>query len=92
MRGLKDKTAIVTGGGGAIGRAICQRLAEEGCHVGVFDKNEASANETAALLQRGSTRAAAFVVDISDHAAVASAVARCDGEIGPIDVLINNAG
>ena len=92
MRGLKDKTAIVTGGGGAIGRAICQRLAEEGCHVGVFDKNEATANETAALLQRDGIRAAAFVVDISDHAAVASAVARCDGEIGPIDVLINNAG
>ena len=37
MRGLKDKIAIVTGGGGGIGRAICRRLAEEGCGVAIFD-------------------------------------------------------
>jgi 2-hydroxycyclohexanecarboxyl-CoA dehydrogenase len=92
MRGLAGKAAIVTGGGGAIGRAICRRLAEEGCGVGVFDKNEASANETAAILKREGARAAAFVVDISDHAAVAGAVARCEAEIGTSDILVNNAG
>jgi 2-hydroxycyclohexanecarboxyl-CoA dehydrogenase len=92
MRGLTDKTAIVTGGGGAIGRAICRRLAEEGCRVGVFDKNEASASETAALLQRSGAKAAAFAVDISDHAAVESAVERSEAALGPTDILVNNAG
>jgi 2-hydroxycyclohexanecarboxyl-CoA dehydrogenase len=92
MRGLRDKAAIVTGGGGAIGRAICQRLADEGCRVGVFDKNEASANETAALVEKSGGRAAAITADIADHAAVESAVARCEAAIGATDILVNNAG
>jgi 2-hydroxycyclohexanecarboxyl-CoA dehydrogenase len=92
MRGLADKTAIVTGGGGAIGRAICRRLAEEGCRIGVFDKNEASANETAALVEKSGGRAAAMMVDISDQAAVESAVERSEAALGATDVLVNNAG
>ena len=92
MRGLANKTAIVTGGGGAIGRAICRRFAEEGCRVGVFDKNEASAKETATLLEKGGGHAAAFMVDISDHAAVESAVERSEAALGPTDILVNNAG
>jgi len=92
MRGLMDKTAIVTGGGGAIGRAICRRLADEGCRVGVFDKNEAGAKETAALVVKGGGRAVAIVVDISDHAAVESAVERSEAALGPTDILVNNAG
>jgi 2-hydroxycyclohexanecarboxyl-CoA dehydrogenase len=47
MRGLEKKVAIVTGGGGAIGRAICQRFGEEGSVVGVFDINEEAAGGTA---------------------------------------------
>ncbi len=92
MRGLMDKTAIVTGGGGAIGRAICRRLADEGCRVGVFDKNEAGAKQTAALIVKGGGRALAIVVDISDHAAVESAVERSETALGPTDILVNNAG
>ena len=39
MRGLADKVALVTGAGGGIGAAICKRLAEEGCHVALFDRD-----------------------------------------------------
>lgn len=92
MRGLMDKTAIVTGGGGAIGRAICRRLADEGCRIGVFDKNEAGAKETAALVVKGGGRAVAIMVDITDHAAVESAVERSEAALGPTDILVNNAG
>jgi 2-hydroxycyclohexanecarboxyl-CoA dehydrogenase len=92
MRGLMNKTAIVTGGGGAIGRAICRRLADEGCRIGVFDKNEAGAKETAALVVKGGGRAVAIMVDITDHAAVESAVERSETALGPTDILVNNAG
>ena len=47
MRGLTDKNAIVTGGGGAIGRAISLRLGDEGCAVGIFDINATAAAESA---------------------------------------------
>ena len=87
MRGLKGKTAIVTGGGGGIGRAICLRLAQQGVTVGVFDKN---ADADAASAAGG--RAIAQVVDITDYAAVAAAVAAFEQSAGPVDVLVNNAG
>ena len=49
MRGLKDKVAIVTGGGQGIGRGIALRLAEEGCKVALFDMNPDAGAETEAL-------------------------------------------
>src|SRR5919198_4621410 len=70
MRGLKGRTAIVTGGGGAIGRAICLRLGEEGCAVGVFDKNAAGAAETAHAIEAAGGRARPVTVDITHHGAV----------------------
>jgi 2-hydroxycyclohexanecarboxyl-CoA dehydrogenase len=92
MKGLSGKKAIVTGAGGAIGRAIALELAHEGCVVGVFDKNGESARETARLLAEGGGRAQAATVDIRDHAQVLEAVATFEREVGPTDVLVNNAG
>ncbi len=89
MRGLKDKTAIVTGGAGGIGSAICRRLAEEGCTVGVFDLRAEAAVKIAAEIGNG---ASAHGVDITDHAAVASGVAAFEVKCGPTDILVNNAG
>ncbi|MBM3485070.1 MAG: glucose 1-dehydrogenase [Alphaproteobacteria bacterium] len=92
MEGLAGKVAIVTGGGGAIGRAICRRLAREGAVVAVLDIDEAAAAETARLIGSTGGRAVARTVDITDYAAVGAAVAAVEAAAGPVDILVNNAG
>jgi 2-hydroxycyclohexanecarboxyl-CoA dehydrogenase len=92
MRGLRDKVAIVTGGGGAIGRAIARRLADEGVVVGVLDRDADAGEETARLLRQAGARATAHAADIVDYAAVAQAVAALEAHHGPTDILVNNAG
>ena len=69
MRGLKDKVAVVTGGGQGIGRALVLRLAAEGCKVAIFDLKLDAAHETEKLAGEG--RVASFEVDVGDYAAVA---------------------
>ena len=90
MRGLKDKVAIVTGGGQGIGRALTLRLAEEGCKVAIFDLKPDAARETEKLAPEG--RVATYEVDVGDYAAVAAAAAKVEAELGPIWALVNNAG
>jgi 2-hydroxycyclohexanecarboxyl-CoA dehydrogenase len=90
VRGLKDKVAIVTGGGQGIGRALTLRLAEEGCKVVVFDLKPEAASETEKLAPPG--RVTSHELDVGDHAAVAAAVAKVEHEVGPIWALVNNAG
>ncbi len=92
MRGLKSKTAIVTGGGGGIGRAICLRLAQEGVTVGVFDKNAEAAAVTVEAAAAVGGRAIPQAVDITDYTEIISAVAAFEQAAGPVDVLVNNAG
>jgi 2-hydroxycyclohexanecarboxyl-CoA dehydrogenase len=92
MRGLKGKAAIVTGGASGIGRAICIRLGEEGCRVGIFDKNAAGAAETERTIAQAGGNAYAITVDITDHAAVGRAVKDFESKAGPADILVNNAG
>lgn len=92
MRGLKDKVAIVTGGGGGIGDAVCRRFGEEGSIVAVFDLNPGAAGKTVAAIRAAGGRARNYVVDIADQARVIAAVAEVERDLGPIDVLVNNAG
>jgi 2-hydroxycyclohexanecarboxyl-CoA dehydrogenase len=92
MRGLEGKAAIVTGGGGGIGNAICRRLGEAGARVGVFDRDMTAAQRTAEALVAQGAVAKAYEVDITDHAAVIHAVETFEHDIGPTDVLVNNAG
>ncbi|HZE61762.1 MAG TPA: SDR family oxidoreductase [Burkholderiales bacterium] len=82
MKGLKDKTVLVTGGGGAIGRAICRRFAEEGARLLIADRDADAAQRVAS-----ECKGTALVFDIADYAAAKAAL----GEHA-IDVLVNNAG
>lgn len=90
MQGLKDKVAIVTGGGQGIGRALSLRLAAEGCKVAIFDLKPEAGEETAKLA--GDAIVKTYAVDVGDYDAVATAVARVEEELGPIWTLVNNAG
>jgi 2-hydroxycyclohexanecarboxyl-CoA dehydrogenase len=92
MRGLNGKVALVTGGGGAIGRAICLRLAAEGCALGVFDRDRETAEQTEEEILRSGGRAIAVALDITQYPRCASAVKRLERELGPVDVLVNCAG
>ena len=92
MPKLKDKTVIVTGGAGGIGGATCRRFAAEGAKVAVFDMNIEAAQKVADGIKASGGIAAAFKCDITDRAAVDTAVAATIAQLGPIDVLVNNAG
>ncbi|MGC2826011.1 MAG: glucose 1-dehydrogenase [Pseudolabrys sp.] len=92
MRGLSDKVVIVTGGGGGIGTATCQRFAQEGAKVAVFDIDADSGRRTAAQITEAGGKAEAFACDITEHAACQRAVSAAELAMGPIDILVNNAG
>lgn len=92
MRGLAGKVALVTGAGGGIGAAICARLAEEGCHVALLDRDVQAVRAAGKKVQALGRRASTHVVDITDYQAVTDAVASIESEQGGVDVLINNAG
>lgn len=92
MSKLQGKTAIVTGGAGGIGGATCRRLAAEGAKVAVFDMNLEAAEKVAAEIRANGGSAAAFKCDITNRAEVDAAVAGTEAQLGPIDVLVNNAG
>lgn len=92
MRRFEGKTVIVTGGGGGIGGATCRRFAAEGARVGVLDLNPEAAEKTVASIRDTSGTAAAFRCDITDRASVDAALAAVESNLGPIDVLVNNAG
>ncbi len=92
MARFDGKTVLVTGGGGGIGGATCKRFAAEGAKVAVFDINLEAAEKVAAGIRSAGGVADAFQCDIASHAAVNAAVAAAEARLGPIDVLVNNAG
>jgi 3-oxoacyl-[acyl-carrier protein] reductase len=89
---LEDQGAIVTGAGRGIGRAIALRLAEAGANVGIVDVDGDTAAETQELVSSLGRRSVAKRVDVRDGKAVTIAVQELAGELGRIDVLVNNAG
>jgi 2-hydroxycyclohexanecarboxyl-CoA dehydrogenase len=87
---LGDGSAVVTGGGGGMGAAVCRRLADAGRMVAVVDLDEASATAVASSLPGGPHRG--LRVDVADTAAVAAVVEQVGEELAPISTLVNVAG
>ncbi len=88
---LQGKTAVVTGAARGLGRAISQRLAEDGINLSLWDLNLEGAEETAAMLREMGVEAIACRVDTSSAADVAAAVDRTHEALGDIAILVNNA-
>ncbi len=92
MKALRGKTAVVTGAGSGIGRGIALALAAEGMHLGLFDIDATSAEETRDLVVALGVRAHAAAVDISDRQAIRAAGEALRAALGTVDVLCANAG
>ena len=91
-RSLNGRVAVVTGAGSGIGRACALRLAEDTARVAIWDINGEGAEATAAMIRDAGGTALAIVADCSDKAAIKAAADRTRAELGPIAVLVNNAG
>ncbi len=92
MQSLKDKTAIITGAGKGIGRAIALALIAEGVHVGLLARTDKDLQELAAAATKAGLRSAVALADVGDREQVDAAIGKIKNELGPIDILINNAG
>ncbi|MDR0446006.1 MAG: 3-oxoacyl-[acyl-carrier-protein] reductase [Oscillospiraceae bacterium] len=90
---LSGKTALVTGGGRGIGRAVCLALARSGAAVAVnYTNGEQAAEETRALIEALGARAIIVRADVADPAQCEELFSRVGTELGDIDILVNNAG
>lgn len=91
---LKDKTAIVTGGAGGIGKKITEVFLAEGASVNIFDVNEAEGEKTISEFSKiyGGSSIKFFRVDITSESSVEEAINKIIEEQEKIDILVNNAG
>ena len=90
---FENQTAIVTGAGRGIGRAIALRLASQGGRVACVSRSEENARRTADELNAARADSAkAYTVDVADHAAVQKVGAQILEDFGKINILVNNAG
>src|SRR5947209_1059168 len=89
---LAGQVAIVTGGDRGIGRAIAQALAAAGASVMVSARTENQLGETVSLIERSGGRAIALAADVTDRPAVERMVQETERQLGPVDLLVNNAG
>ncbi|HIF96536.1 MAG TPA: SDR family oxidoreductase [Myxococcales bacterium] len=90
---LKNKAAIVTGGGTGVGRATVLRLAQAGCAVLVnYNRSRDAAEEVAGLAAASGVKAQAFKADVADDQACRTMMAEAESLFGRLDLLVNNAG
>jgi NAD(P)-dependent dehydrogenase (short-subunit alcohol dehydrogenase family) len=92
MQELRDKTAVVTGGGQGIGRGIALALAREGMRAAILDIERDAAERTAKEIESAGGRAIGLQVDVTDERSLGDAAAAVAKAFGPVHVLSNNAG
>jgi 2-hydroxycyclohexanecarboxyl-CoA dehydrogenase len=89
---LAGKNAVVTGGASGIGRGICLRLARDGANIAILDLDSAGAEKVAAEVIALGRRAVVCQVDVANRAQIDAAVERVRRELGPMQILVNDAG
>jgi 2-hydroxycyclohexanecarboxyl-CoA dehydrogenase len=89
---FRDRTVIVTGAGRGIGRSVALRFAEEGGKVALVARSESELEETERLVRKAGGRGLVLPADVMARGAAEECVRRAEAELGPVDVLVNNAG
>jgi acetoacetyl-CoA reductase len=92
MTDLKGKVALVTGGTGGIGAAICLRLAQSGVKVATNYRNEEKARKWQAEVKAQGLDIHIYQADVSDFDACVDLAKKISADLGPVDILVNNAG
>jgi 3-oxoacyl-[acyl-carrier protein] reductase len=92
MQSLTGKIALVTGAGKGIGKAIAIALAKEGAHVGLLARTEKDIQTVAEEVRELGVKASFATADVSNRTQVEEAIFRIQADLGPVDILINNAG
>jgi 3-oxoacyl-[acyl-carrier protein] reductase len=90
--GLRNKTALVLGGGGGLGRAIAVGLAREGANVALADVDEDALQQSALAVEAAGARALSLRWDLSDLTTIEQHVAAIESSLGAVDILVNNTG
>ncbi|HEY8384792.1 MAG TPA: 3-oxoacyl-ACP reductase family protein [Porticoccaceae bacterium] len=92
MTNTKNKVAIVTGGAAGLGAAICRFLARDGADIAIWDRNLDDVQSVVSDIEGMGRKVVVCQVDVSKRADIAAAVATVRAELGPVGILVNNAG
>ena len=92
MQNLKGKTALVTGGGRGLGKAVALALAAEGVNVAITGRNENNLKSAVAEIESKGVKSSYSVFDVTDKKQVFASLKKLQNDFGKFDILINNAG
>jgi len=92
QKDLRSQVAFVTGGGRGIGRVIARQLAAAGAAVAVVARTPEQLEQTASLIESAGGSASAWTADVTDERRINQVVVQIEQSLGPIDLLVNNAG
>jgi len=91
-RSIQGRVTIITGAGSGMGRATAHVFADEGARLALIDRNAEGVQHVAAEVRAAGGTANAYAADLADGEAIPALVARIREDLGPVDILINNAG